>query len=222
MQYTSFKYIFPPRAENKINPKTVSNYDTGNFIAQVKYNGSSTVLFLDGEGGTKIFNRHNEPVSKDKFPKCPIDFKGIYSGHGYMVVAGELMNKAQAGEDGNKLMGFIIWDILVYRGHYLVGKTFQQRLELLEQLFPAVSMRINHAGVLEQYEHLNITNVEGVYRAKSYTKYFETLYEVISEVPAYEGLVLKKAKAKLDFGFTDGNNANWQLKIRKATKNYRH
>jgi ATP-dependent DNA ligase len=219
MQYSAFNYIFPPRSTIKINPENIDKYDDGNFVGQVKYNGSNSPVFLDGQGDCKIYNRHGEAVSASKFPKTTIDFRGIHSGSGYMVVAGELMNKAQAGEDGDKLEGYVIWDILVYNGKYLIGSTIQERLDLLENLFPMCRMKVCN-GELKQFEHLSFTNVEGVYRAPVYTRYFSQLYEDIVCVPAYEGLVLKKLNAKLDFGYSETNNNAWQVKVRKQHKNY--
>jgi hypothetical protein len=37
-----------------------------------------------------------------------------------------------------------------------------------------------------------------------------------------EGLVLKRKSAKLEVGSTENNNTKSQIKVRKATKNYKY
>lgn len=217
MQYNSFRYIYPPRPETKINPASLSNY--GEYLAQVKYNGSCTIVYLHPDHEPLIYNRHNELVSRDKFPKCDIDWQGIHSGTGWMVVVGELMNKAAAGEDGDNLKGFILFDVLVYNSKYLVGSTLQERLDLLENLFPTQRIQVTPEGAIE-YRHLGFTNLAGVYKAPVYQGYLSALWKDVVQVPAYEGLVLKKENARLDFGFNPKNNFQWSVKCRKPTKNY--
>lgn len=223
MQYNTFKYIFPPRAQTKIKPSRLHNYETSDetYLAQVKYNGCACVIFLDGQD-VRVYNRHGEWIAaaNSYHFKNNVDFRGIHSGTGYMVVCGELMNKAKKDEHGNKLEGFIMWDILVYGGEYMIGRTTEQRVSLLEHLFPTTRMRIAPDGTMQQYEHLSFTPLQGIYKAPVYTRYFEPLYKDVVRTDAYEGVVLKKADAQLDFGYNEVNNHQWQFKVRKATKNY--
>jgi len=148
-----------------------------------------------------------------------MDFAGVHHGTGYMVVSGELLNKAKLDEHGKRLDGFVIWDILVYESEYLIGKTTIERLELLENIFPSTRMKVTETGI-QEYQHLCLTNLQGIYKVPTYTKYFEGLYTSLIQTDLYEGMVLKKVKATLDFGFNSDNNSRWQLKIRKPTKNY--
>jgi ATP-dependent DNA ligase len=210
-------YLYPPRAEQKIKPESLSQYDTGKFLGQVKYNGSASMLYMDGINFQKITNRYREDITNIK--KAEIDFQGLYRGTGFIALAGELLNKNKNGEDGNPFnQKFIVWDILVYNGNYLVGYSTTERLELLENLYPC--NRMQQGEKFESYEHLCCTGIKGVYRAPTYTKYFSDLYTDIVKTDLYEGFVLKRAEAKLEIGFREKNNSNWQLKCRKETKNY--
>lgn len=218
MLYNEFKFIYPPRAEVKTTPKLVSHYDTTEYIAQPKYNGSCVSVFLNDNH--RVVNRHNEPKTRvDK----SIDFKSVNKWDKWMVLSGELMDKSKKGEDGNVINGFIMWDILVYKGEYLIGSTTTERLEIMEKEWSCQRMMITPKGFVE-YKHLCYTGIEGIYKSPSYMGglgYFSKLYDELIVTDAYEGLVIKKANAKLELGFGEKNNSGWQLKARKPTKNYR-
>jgi hypothetical protein len=112
----------------------------------------------------------------------------------------------------------------VYNNEYLVGTTLTERLELMETLWPCQRMSVTAAGLV-QYKHLCCTGIQGIYKTPSYlggSGYFSELYNELIQVDSYEGLLLKKADAKLEPGFGERNNTGWQLKIRKPTKNYKH
>jgi hypothetical protein len=38
----------------------------------------------------------------------------------------------------------------------------------------------------------------------------------------YEGLVMKRPTGTLETGMREANNTGWQVKVRKATKNYEY
>lgn len=221
MEYNSFKYLFPPRAETKIKPINLEEFDDSeDYLAQPKFNGSCAVLFLPGNDTFQLFNRHKEEFSSSKFKANEMNLAGIHRGDGWMVVAGELMNKAAKGEDGELFNNkFIIWDILVYENNYLVGNTNEERQILLDSLYPTSNMEVAKYG-FKQYGHIHCIGLDGVYKSRVYTKYFSGLYDSIIKTDAYEGLILKKRLAKLEFGFTPVNNHRWQVKCRKPTKNY--
>jgi ATP-dependent DNA ligase len=214
--YLNFNYIYPPRPEYKISPYELNKFDNGDYVAQPKYNGTCCVVFTNGID-TYVYNRHKQPLSsycKD------ISFDKLARTNDWYVYTGEYLNKGKLGENGTKEKDkFIIWDILVWDGMYLIGDTLMSRLDLLENAFPCQRSRVDEDG-LEIYTHLCLTNIKGVYKAPSYLNDFEKLYQDIVKTDLYEGLVLKKLESKLDFGFQELNNQNWQVKCRKPTKVY--
>lgn len=216
MKYDSFRYIYPPRPVQTIQWTELPKYDNGQFIAQPKYNGSCCVLFLN-EDSMRVMNRHNGLISSNY---NEIDLRGLYSGKGWMVICGEFLNKNKKGEDNNPFnLKFIIWDILVYDGNYMIGSTISERLTLLENLFPTTSS-IVVGSAIKSFNHLNVTRYTNVFKAPTYSGYFPELYQSIVDTDLYEGLVLKRKDAKLNFGFSEKNNNEWQIKCRKPTKNY--
>lgn len=217
MKYDNYKFIYPPRPVNKISTDQIEKYDTGEYVAEVKYDGSAVVVFLDADGFI-VMNRHHETISNDFAEE--IDWAGMYSGKGWMVLCGELLNKNKLGEHGTPLnKKFVIWDILVYNGDYMVGATHAERLRKLEILFPTQRMQVTAAGI-EEYKHVCFTSVKGVFKKAVYTTNFTELYNDLVTTSLYEGVIIKRLDSKLQFGFVEKNNFSSSVKCRKSTKNY--
>lgn len=214
MKYDSFKYLYPPRPEHKIPQAELPKYDNGEFIGQPKYNGSAACVFTNGTD-LHIYNRHKEPLfnaSKD------IEFRKLAKTENWYVYAGEYLNKGKMGEAGTKEKDkYVIWDCLVWDGEYLVGETLENRLALLENIYPCNRARITEQEI-EIYDHLCCTEFKGIYKTPTYLNGFYELYSDIVKTDLYEGLVLKKKQSKLEYGFQPMNNQGWQIKARKATK----
>lgn len=216
--FNQYKYVYPPRPINRISVDEIGKYDNGEYLAQPKYDGTCVNVFIS-ENFLKVMNRHNQEIANPYF--TDIDYTSIHKGKGFMVVSGELLNKNKTGEDGkpfNKCL--VLWDVLVYEGEYLLGQTTEQRLILLESLYPCQRMQVSDKGI-ESYEHICCTGIKGIYKAPTYTKYFTALYNDLIKTQLYEGIVLKRSDAKLTFGFNEKNNFEYTLKCRKETKNYK-
>ena len=221
MKYESFKkngYIFPPRPEYKCPAADLDKYDNGQYIAMPKYDGSCCVVFTNGTE-LEVYNRHKERLSLLSNYK-DIDFRGLAQTSNWFVYAGEYLNKSKYGETGVKENNkFVIWDVLVWDGKYLVGSTLTERLDLLESIFPCKRAIVTDKA-MEVYDHLCCTTLNGIYKAPAYLGNFEELYKNIVKTQIYEGVVLKKKDSKLGFGMQELNNTDWQLKVRRESKNY--
>lgn len=242
MKYESFKkngFIFPPRAEYKCPAADLDKYDDGTYFGQPKYNGMCLPVFTNGEE-LHLFNRHKENLPL-LAKNSQVDFRGLAQSKNWYVYVGEYLNKGKYGETGIKEKDkFVIWDVLVWDGIYLVGSTLSERLDLLENIYPCKRAIVKAVpppvkqdgplswldepyrskGELEVYDHLCCTNLNGVYKTPTYTGNWKELYSQIVKVDLYEGLVLKKKDSKLEFGLQELNNHSWQIKARKPTKNY--
>jgi hypothetical protein len=206
MDYTTFKYIFPPRPSIKAPQTSIKKFEDLGFIAQPKLNGSCGVLFTDGKT-FKFMNRHKSTFAKINVPGTELN--SLCKGKGWTVLVGENLNKSQKGADkkifNNK---FVIFDILVHKGTHLIGTTFEQRQKLLDKLYKTTP----HDNWISKISE-NVFRVHNIENA-------ETQWKDITAVEMYEGFVLKKKFGKLDIGFKKENNMSWQVKIRKPTKNY--
>lgn len=218
LKYDKFKFVFPPRCEYKCPAGDLAKYDNGTYFGQPKYNGMALLVFTNGEE-LHLYNRHKEYMALlTKNSEC--DFRGLAKSKNWYVYAGEYLNKGKYGETGIKEKNkFVIWDVLVWDGQYLVGSTLTERLDLLENIYPCQRAVVGQTG-MEVYDHLCCTELNGIYKSPTYTNNFKELYEQIVKTDLYEGLILKKKDSKLEFGTQPLNNHSWQIKIRKQTLNY--
>lgn len=206
-RYDKFKYMFPPRPEYVISPDKLSGYEKDHFI-QVKLNGSCCLIFIKGNE-FRYFGRH-ENENLRGFQLKINDLKILTCNNdNWNVFVGEYMNKSQTGLDGKVWNHkFVIFDVLVYNGEYLLGSSFEERVKLLDQLF----------GTIDGNEYLyKIT--DKIFRVKTfYDKFLERWNEIV-KIGMLEGVVLKKKEQKLMRGLSEKNNMSH--KCRKSNKLYR-
>lgn len=207
INYKSYRYIYPPRPEINLPRSELSKYDNGIWIAQPKLNGSNLLLFTNGSE-IRLYNRHNSPITNVKLSQS--EFLSLHKGDGWIVLNGEFMNKSKNNSKQELFnQKFVIFDILVYEGKQTVGMTFEERFDLLNRLYPSV----DYDGVINKIN-------ENFYIVKSFYQSFNSIFDKIILTDMYEGLVLKKIRAKLKNGITEKNNTDSQMKFRKPTKNY--
>ena len=177
------------------------------------------MLFRSNFGRHKNESLTNYTLSNEEAKKLNTTGK-------WMVLVGEYMNKNKKGLDGKPWNHkFIIFDILVYENDYLVGSTFQSRVDLLDEIFGTVDYN-------DYYYQIS----ENIFRVKTYYEDFEAIWHKIvdtekelkvkyrlpkdDDIFILEGLVLKKIKGKLEKGFREKNNVLSQIKCRKPARNY--
>jgi hypothetical protein len=211
MKYASFRYIYPPRPKNPIPNTELSFWDNGSLIAQPKLNGSNCLIFTNGVKHIAM-NRHNGRMTN--FQIKDEEIAALYKGTGgWTVLNGEYMNKSKQDETRNAFNHkFVIFDILVDDGDYLVGKTFEERIALLDSMFGQEDSEKDYLYGIS----------ENVYRVKSYMNGFNMLYDRLTPIDMIEGLVMKRKNARLEMGNTELNNVKSQIKCRKETKNYKY
>jgi ATP-dependent DNA ligase len=212
MIYGSYRYIFPPRPKNAIPDSELNFWDNGSLIGQPKLNGSNCVIFTDGQR-INTMNRHGERLTN--FRIDPEEIFNIYKCEKgqWLAINGEYMNKSKMDEHGQTFNHkLVIFDILVQDSNYLVGKTFEERIILLDELY----------GTKECEKDYLYGISENIYRVKSYDNNFKTIFDKLTPIDMIEGLVMKRRTARLELGTTENNNIKSQLKCRKATKNYKY
>ena len=200
-------YIYPPRIETKLPHSSLVSFDQmDKFMAQVKLNGSSMQAYIN-QSNLKTFNRHKEGM---QHKMNPIEMQNLNPYKDWMVVCGEYMNKNKKDETGKSWnLKYVIWDILVLDGQHLLRSTFEERKEILRDLYPD--------NPTKKYMHQISDNC---YRMDSFNTGFKEIYDDITQYDMYEGLCLKRRNAKLKPGTTVNNNSEAQFKVRKPTKNY--
>lgn len=212
MNYDNYRYIFPPRAEFPVHPDTLSTDRYQGYIAQPKLNGDCTLIFTDGTQFI-VMDRNNKPFKK-VIPMLN-KLQQLKFGSKWQVFVGEHMVKSKKNIQGdiwnNK---FVIFDILVHDSIHLLGKTFDERIQLLDKLFGTIRL-INDP-------FLYSTPYEDIFRVRSFYDHeqFTNLFKELIKTDMYEGIVLKKANSPLQNGVSSTNNHLSQVKTRKPTKNY--
>jgi hypothetical protein len=210
-KYLTYRYIYPPRPKNAIPDSELNFWDNNTLIAQPKLNGSNCLIFTNGIKNV-VMNRHNQRLTN--FRLSDAEILDIYRGNGgWLVLNGEYLNKNKSDESGQSFNHkFVIFDILCYDSEYLVGKTFEERINLLDNLYGELNSD-------KDYLYKISTNV---FRVKSYNSEFKNLYDTLTPIDMIEGLVLKRKSARLELGTSENNNIKSQIKCRKSTKNYKY
>jgi hypothetical protein len=210
-KYLTYRYIYPPRPKNAIPDSELNFWDNNTLIAQPKLNGSNCLIFTNGIK-TVVMNRHNQRLTN--FRLSDAEILDIYRGNGgWLILNGEYLNKNKSDESGQSFNHkFVIFDILCYDSEYLVGKTFEERINLLDNLYGELNSD-------KDYLYKISTNV---FRVKSYISEFKNLYDSLTPIDMIEGLVLKRKSARLELGTSENNNIKSQIKCRKSTKNYKY
>ncbi len=209
MLYNKFSYIYPPRPKNAAPSSDIERYDNDAMLGQPKINGSNTTIYTNGEL-FYVYNRHGEKLTNFRLEaKEIIDNLYKCKDNKWMVINGEYLNKNKNDETGKPFNHkLIIFDILVYDSDHLLNKSFQERVDLLDELY----------GTIDSEKDYLYKISENIYRVKSYYKNFDNLYKNAIKVDMLEGLVLKRKNAKLGTGKTSCSNS--QVKFRKQCNSY--
>jgi hypothetical protein len=218
--YPKYRYIFPPRPEHSLPSSSLPSYDNGEYLAQPKLNGDCLLLFTNGIE-LIVKNRHNKNFKKSikMLPQLSVLHKETVKGSNkWMVLVGEYMVKSKKNVQG-KIWNekFCIQDIIVYDGVQLVGKTWGERQQLLDELY-GISDKPLPGSYIDGF--LYATDYPDIYRMKNFYGGFKALFDEMTKTDMYEGLVIKRIDAKLENGTGEMNNTNTQFKFRKETKNY--
>ena len=211
MKYLNYRYIFPPRPRNAISPDDLNSWDDGSLLGQPKLDGSNATIYTDGKK-VIVMNRHGQRLTNVRVHDSEI--LALYRGSGsWMVLNAEYLNKSKTDETGQAFNHkFVIFDILVFDGQYLVGKTFEERVRILDTLYDQKACEKEYLFGIS----------ENIYRVKSYLTGFNDLFNQLTPIDMIEGLVMKRRNARLEVGSSEMNNVKSQIKCRKKTKNYKY
>jgi len=215
MKYLSYRYLYPCRPANAISPEDLSMCENQSMVGQLKTNGSNTLFFTNGET-LRVMGRHNQLLTNFGISKDEIIenlYKPLNLNGNWLVLNGETLNKSKQDERGITFnQKFILFDILVFDSDYLVGKTFGERINLLDNLYGQKTSSKEYLYGIS----------ENIFRVKSYNTGFKNLFDTYTKIDLVEGLVLKRTNAKLEIATSEKNNWRSQIKCRKETKNYKY
>ena len=201
MIYQEYQYLYPPRPERKVPPSTIGFYEKRGYLAQVKKNGTCTVIFARGD--QVIFKTRHNDDHKAWTPKLEHVKFFQSNSTSWSVFVGELLH-SKTPHIKDQLY---LFDLIVDQGEQLVGSTFLERQKLLYAKYPNGTYEGDQQRV-HQYVSL----------AVNFASNFNDVWSRLKVED--EGLVFKKLTGKLEACFKPSSNEGWQCKSRRPHANY--
>lgn len=197
-------------------------YERRGWIAQVKKNGTCTVIFARGD--TVIFKtRHNdEHKAWSPQPSHSAFFAGRDQWNVY--VAELLHSKGPLVKNH-----LYLFDVLVSDGQELIGTTLAERQQILRDRFPGPKEKIDlsHGYAADKVVLFRSINSRAGLGARMITQDVSQATPVANPSavwptlgPSDEGFVFKDPTAKLAACIVPSANGAWQTKIRRPHENY--
>lgn len=186
-------FLYPPRPTEAIDRSLIPFFETRGYVAQIKKNGTCSVVWIGQSGKVEFYTRHNSAHRAWTPSRQTIEFLSQFRNSCFVF---ELLHSKGGGVRDT----LYFFDALRVAGIDLVGTTFTDRMRFLRGV-------INEAAP----ENMSVARV--------YTKGFKKLYERLTD-DLDEGIVLKDPNSVLRDCHRDGLNDGWQVKCRKPTKNY--
>lgn len=203
--YDTLTFLSYPRPETKIDSAFLPSFQAKGWIAQYKRNGTASEIFVTPEREVKAMTRHGENHKIWSWSKESAQPFRSLPGIGWWVFAGELLHsKVKGGPKDTHYM----YDCMVAGGRRLIGKTYQERYEILLSAFGVTPDTFGTKA------HYIVT--PKLWVAKNHlpkTSNFSKLYSSLTD-SIDEGLVLKDPKSILSLS---GDNSGF-VKCRRPTK----
>jgi|SRR5581483_4634907 len=221
-------FIFPPHpASNmKIRPEAESLNileKEGGWTAQRKYNGSHTVVAINGDV-VSLWNRQGEPFGRYRIsPDLYGCFLNLNTGGKEVVLDGELIHEKAKSKITNTQASthtIVLFDLLYY-GKYLLMETFEERYKLLTQICKSpTKLEDEKRGLLvEEKKEGKLWLAECFDNDFSYR--FYEMYEFDKnnndKYPEIEGLMCKRLgrMSRLRMGNVP-YDVTWMMRVRKT------
>ena len=208
MKYTKYTTLYPPRPEAAIPPQMLNFYEKKGWWAQYKKNGTNTVIWIPPNKKIIYKNRHGEAHRAWSMPDFIREQLALlFPEKKWFVLCAELMHsKTKQFKDI-----LYLHDMLVWKGEFLLGSTFRERQEIMdERLITNV----------ETHSHYVCDDLGKIWYAKRFEENFQGIWRSIKDPKVDEGLVLKDPEGKLRACLTEKENSSWLAKCRHGHKNY--
>jgi len=209
LDYNEYSYLYPPRPEAKIAQGQLSFYEKRGWIAQVKKNGTNTVIFARAKE-VIFMTRHADENGKGiahrmwKPKQIHVDFFANRSDKWNVWTAELLNDKTPLIKDH-----LYIYDQIVHNGKQLVGTNVLERHVIMHEM-------LMEPDADEEFDLYRLGKCFSI--ARNLRSGFADIFNKLKTED--EGLVLKSAKGKLEPCFKETSNRGWQIKSRIPHKNY--
>lgn len=212
-QYTGFKYIYPQLAKKTTSISSLNRLDNGQWLLSPNYEGRPCIVFTNGF--ELMVYDHRGRVLKNV--NDAIDFRRLAKSKDWYVYSGIYNNKPDKTQTAGGLIfetdRFIITDVLVWDGEYLLGTTLEERMGILDSVFQFHATTISDCYI-EAFKFMYCTSAKGVFRAKMYDHNFEATYNQIVAAK-YNGVIIRKKQTSLEEAFRNRANRADMIIFRK-------
>jgi len=206
VRYDAYRFLWPPRPERAAPPQLMGFYEQRAWIAQIKKNGTCTVIFSRGD--SVIFKTRHNDAHKAWSPQP--SHTAFFTGRdGWNVYVAELLH-SKGPLVKNHLY---LFDVLVSDGQELIGTTLAERQTILQQRFPSPKADIlgSRAGLGARMIAQDVSQALPIINPS-------TVWPTLGAFD--EGFVFKDPTAKLAACIVPSANGSWQTKIRRPHENY--
>jgi len=189
--------LVPPDPENPLNPAPdyLNSLEAeGRWVAEQKWNGDNTLIYLEDGKDPVLWNRHKDSLKWTPPPEVLEELARWPKGSILNVETVDRRTK-----DVKKTL--IVHCVMAWKGELLLGKTWGDSRNLLEQ---AISEGLSG-------EYIQVSKV--------WTSGFWDLFQA-ADGTVIEGIILKDPKGRLQFSTTPLKDVPWMRKIRKPCKKY--
>lgn len=198
------RFIFPPRPKSKIHPRQLPRFEKrGGWLAQRKFNGSRCLVLVENEK-VQLFNRAGKEIPFRHYRNIRKEICALNLPEGQHCLDGELL-------DPRVKNTLVLFDVLQIQ-KYLIGVRQDKRLQLLTEICDHPTKICAQKCALEVSTHL--------WLAESWDRDFSQHFRELIDSPLIEGLMLRNSESKMDRAGSAPYEVDWQLRCRKAHKNY--
>ncbi len=227
-------YIYPPRAETCVPRNEAKIFMDMGWKPQYKYNDSRCLIKILPGNNIELWNRHGERFRTYTAPDWlhmelleVAGALGLTSDSWHLLDGGLLDQKHQAIKDT-----IVIWDILVKEGEHLLGTTYQERYQILQNSISSEETfwytHKTHQPINFGIKLTNHTLLARQYEPKDYESMWQTVqtvnapYSTPTDIkPVLEGVIIKDPNGRLEMGYKEKNNTDWMVKSRVTTGRHR-
>jgi len=208
--------MYPPRPKVSIPPEKIIDYEKKGYVAQLKFNGTRTLVEMKPGGEIKLWTRNREPhkayTLSEGMKADLMEFHESSDPDKHVVLDGELMHSKTKGLKDV----FIAFDILVCEDNYFIDMKMLERFRILDEIMGEQDDREKQTG-----REIAIYVRDHLWLADTFVYDLAGQFERFKDMDEVEGLVLKNPDAKLERGHSENNNSSWLIRARKPNKNYR-
>ena len=209
MKYDSYRYLWPPRPDQKVAPTDLHHLQQMRWWGQAKMNGTLCTIYVPADASEPpvAMGRHGPD---NRLVWQPGSAWGAFSdtlAPGWHVFVGELLHSKGVGVRDT----IVLFDLLVEDGEYLVGMSYRDRHHRLAAL-----LNFYNSDPCIELTHREYN--EGVWLIENRARMFKEWFD--APAPAMvEGLVFKNPDAPLKLCSRAASNSAWQYKCRRPKAN---